>query len=361
MPCFKPIAAVQPYPGAQPLLFGPVATHGHLRPLTGRIDLPCNDCIGCFRRTSLEWACRCVHEAQMHRYNSYITLTYDDNNLPANNSLHHPHFVRFMKDVRHAIARNDENLLLERDELSTERTSKRASRIRDLTSSLATVGPDENQNRLPSLLALTRAILTPEIKFYMAGEYGEKYGRPHYHSLLFGVDFRDKTYHGKTKAGEKIYRSYTLEKLWPYGYSSIGAVTFNSAAYISRYIMKKRRGDGNTENYEILDLETGEIYIKKKEYNCMSRAEGIGKAWLEEFTPDVYHRDRVITKQGRELRPPRYYDKLYKKMDAAHLQHLKHARELEALAQKAHHTPARLAVQEEVAKAKARFQTRNFE
>lgn len=357
MPCFKPIAAVQPFPGAQPLLYGPVKTHGHLRPIHGRIDLPCNDCIGCFRRTSLEWACRCVHEAQMHRYNAYITLTYDDEHLPENNSLQHRDYVLFMKALRNQIARHNQNLLLSPPPLRGARAGGK-SKLKTILSNYL----QENINDASGAPQKAVAHLLPsEIKFYMAGEYGELYGRPHYHSLLFGVDFADKTYLGKTKAGEKIYRSYTLEKLWPYGYSSIGAVTFNSAAYISRYIMKKRRGDGNTENYEILDLETGEIYIKKKEYNCMSRAEGIGKAWLEEFKPDVYTRDRVITKTGRELRPPRYYDKLYKKMDAAHLEHLKHARELEARAQKEHHTPERLAVQETVAKAQARFQTRNFE
>lgn len=192
-------------------------------------------------------------------------------------------------------------------------------------------------------------------------ETGEKYGRPHYHALLFGVDFADKKFNRRTQAGEKIYTSETLQHLWTNGYSSVGNVTFASAAYISRYVMKKRTGDGNKQDYEILDLDTGEITRKKKEYNCMSRSEGIGKTWLNTYHSDVYTLDKVITRSGKELRPPRYYDKLYKRYDAARLEHLKHVRELEALAQKEHHTPERLAVQETVANAKARFQRRNFE
>lgn len=193
----------------------------------------------------------------------------------------------------------------------------------------------------------------------MAGEYGEKYGRPHYHALLFGVDFADKQYHGRTKAGEKIYKSPTLEKIWDKGYSSIGAVTFNSAAYIARYTTKKRNGDGLQE-YEIIDLETGEITKKKKEYSCMSRATAIGRNWLEIYKDDVYTTDTVITKTGAQHRPPRYYDKWLKKYDAALYAATKTARELEAFAQREHHTPARLAAQEAVAQAQARFQTRNF-
>lgn len=355
MPCYHPIAAVQPGPGAPLQLYGPSATHGHLRPLNGRIEIPCNKCTGCYRRNSLEWAVRCMHEKQMHLYNSYITLTYDDKYLPEHYSLQHRDFVLMMKSLRHQVARQNQNLLLSPPPLRGARAGGESALQRLLSNYLQ----DNINDATGAPQKAVAHLLPPEIRFYMAGEYGEKHGRPHYHALLFGVDFADKSYYGKTDAGEKIYRSETLEKIWKKGYSSIGQVTFNSAAYISRYIMKKRH-DENKTDYEILDLETGEIYKKKKEYNCMSRNGGIGKNWLEEYTPDVYTRDKVITKSGRELRPPRYYDKLYKRMDRAHLEHLKHVRELESLAQREHHTPARLAAQETVANAAARLQTRNF-
>jgi len=187
----------------------------------------------------------------------------------------------------------------------------------------------------------------------MCGEYGPTHGRPHFHGLLFGIDFADKHYLRTTPAGGKIYRSPTLEKLWPFGYSSVGEVTFESAAYIARYVMKKRTGDGNKNNYEILDPETGEIIIRKKEYNQMSRRSGIGKSWLEKYHADVYTTGKVIVR-GHENNPPRYYDKLYENIDALELEHVKHARFIEALAQHEHRTPDRLAVQEQVQEARTR-------
>lgn len=286
---------------------------------------------------------RCEHEIQMHRYNCYITLTLNDTH-PELVSLQHKDFVTFTKALRYQIYKHFPP--------APSGGEGEGEIPQHQLGDTATAAP---QTAVAPLL-----LTSPKIGFYMAGEYGERYGRPHYHALLFGVDFADRIYHGKTKAGERIYRSETLEKLWPHGYSSVGNATFASAAYISRYIMKKRTGDGNKHHYEILDLETGEIYNRKKEYNCMSRNPGIGKTWWDKYKTDVTTIDKVITKKGRKLRPPRYYDKQLKRYDRALHEHTKLVRQVEALAQKEHHTSERLAVQELVATDKARFQTRNL-
>lgn len=44
--------------------------------------LPCGRCIGCRLKYSKIWAARIMQEAQMHQENTFITLTYDDENLP---------------------------------------------------------------------------------------------------------------------------------------------------------------------------------------------------------------------------------------------------------------------------------------
>lgn len=216
-------------------------------PKDGYVDLPmtvpCGQCIGCRLSRSKQWAVRCMHEASFYDRNCFITLTYNDDNLPKDGSLKLSHFQNFMKRLR-----------------------------KD-----AGVG----------------------VRFYHCGEYGPKHGRPHYHAILFNFDFSDKDYLFSSQ-GEKIYRSAALEKLWPYGFSSIGDVTYESAAYVARYIMKKVVGKGAEDYYR----------GRKPEYTTMSRRPGIGKAWFTEFYEDVFPDDFVIV-NGRKQSVPRYYDSLY--------------------------------------------------
>ena len=129
-----------------------------------------------------------------------------------------------------------------------------------------------------------------KVRYFHCGEYGDENMRPHYHACLFGLDFEDK-YVWMERNGNKLYRSPTLEKIWPFGYSSIGEVNFETAAYVARYVMKKVTGEGKDrlkvkecdgelvelKHYQMLDKDTGEIIELKPEYTTMSRRPGIGK------------------------------------------------------------------------------------
>ncbi len=151
------------------------------------VNIPCGQCIGCRLDKSKQWAIRCVHEASLYDNNSFITLTYNTEHLPEDRSLEVRVFQLFMKRLRKRFG--------------------------------------------------------TKIRFYACGEYGDQNGRPHYHACLFNHDFQDKKLWKRGKDPSlDLYRSADLEKLWPYGYSSIGEVTFQSAAYVARYIMKKITG-----------------------------------------------------------------------------------------------------------------------
>lgn len=253
------------------------------------VKLPCGQCIGCRLERSRQWAVRCMHEASLYDNNCFITLTYSDEYLPRDNSLNVKHFQDFMKRLR----------------------KKYGSGIR----------------------------------YYHCGEYGEKYGRPHYHACVFNLDFPDK-YLFKDENGIKLYRSEALEKLWPFGHSSIGSVTFDSAAYVARYIMKKVTGDSSFYYYRTVDFETGEIVAERKpEYNTMSQ--GIGKNWYEEYQEDVYPRDYVVV-NGKEVRPPKYYDRLYEVEYPSDFARLKESRKLNAKKYADNNTPDRLKTREQV-------------
>lgn len=290
MACFKPLKAYQCFDKS--IVFTEVRKHDIVRSL----ELPCGQCVGCRLERSRQWAIRCMHEASLYKDNCFITLTYDEEHLPEDYSLHYDDFQRFMKRVR------------------KKYTGKK-------------------------------------IRFYMAGEYGENFGRPHFHACIFNLDFEDKYLWQKTDSGSKIYRSKILEELWPFGYSSIGEVNFQSAAYVARYIMKKVTGDMAEQHYEEVNFTTGEIIQRKPEFNKMSLKPGIGYGWYEKYKDDVYPHDYVIV-NGKKCKPPKFYDKKYADDYPYEFDQLQWDREKFAKAQVFDNTPERLLVKEEVLKAK---------
>lgn len=294
MACFKPLSAYQQVDGS--VVF--VECGDVLRALT----LPCGQCVGCRLERSRQWAVRCMHEAQMHERNSFVTLTYSDEYRPVGDSLVYRDFQLFMKRLR------------------KEKKS---------------------------------------VRFYMCGEYGEEFGRPHFHACLFGCHFEDRAYWSKSPAGEKLYRSAQLERLWPFGFASVGEVTFESAAYVARYVMKKITGQRAEEAYRVVDSETGEVVERVPEFNRMSLRPGIGARWLEKFQSDVYPGGRVVV-NGRECRAPRYYDKKFESFDAVAFEDVAYGRFLEGVARAADNTAERLAVREKVARARVGFLKRSI-
>jgi hypothetical protein len=193
----------------------------------------------------------------------------------------------------------------------------------------------------------------------MAGEYGENFGRPHWHACIFGLDFDDKKLWKRTSANSLLYRSADLELLWPFGYSSIGDVTFESAAYVARYIMKKVTGKNAAKHYEEIDPDTGEITNRIPEFTKMSLKPGIGYEWYKQYTTDVYPNDYVVIR-GKKVKPPKYYDKKYKIDNPYEFDELLYIREKSAKLHFEDNTLERLAVKEQVAKAKLQKLKRNL-
>jgi hypothetical protein len=216
--------------------------------------LPCGRCIGCRLSYSRQWAIRCVHEAQMHQNNCFVTFTFNPEELVKREnpfSLNVRDFQLFMKRLRKK---------------------------------------------------------HPTIRFFHSGEYGEKNLRPHYHALIFGYDFPDKKLFKKSK-GHNLYTSEELQKLWPYGHTFIGDCNFHTSAYTARYIIKKINGDQAKDHYWRTNPETGEMDQIEPEYATMSRRPGIGYNWFQKYKTDVYPHDYVVI-NGFKVKPPRYYDNL---------------------------------------------------
>jgi len=259
MACFRPFDAWASE--GKPMRFEEKYEGEGYRP----IKLPCGKCVGCMQVRTRDWAIRCMHEAQLYQKNCFVTLTYKDETWEP--SLNHKHFQDFMRSLR----------------------KQKGYRYFDVTT----------WSWVP--------------RFFMGGEYGEKTGRPHFHAILFGVDFHDKVKHD-----EKLFRSKTLEKLWPHGYSTIGAVTYESAAYVAKYCQKKIWDeDAARKYYSVMDIRTGEVVQVTPEFGHMSLKPGIGYAWFKKFWREVYlARDGVVLQGGKMIPPPKYYDKLMDEVDS---------------------------------------------
>jgi hypothetical protein len=222
----------------------------------------------------------------------------------------------------------------------------------------------DDQHVKPSLnkrdfqLFIKRLRKTDTLRYYMCGEYGELNQRPHFHACLFGTDFPDKTLHS-TNNGYRLYRSPRLEKLWHYGYSTIGAVTFETAAYVARYIIAKINGDLAPKHYEHLDLETGELTQRLPEYTNMSLKPGIGASWYDQYKTDVYP-DGIIIARGHSQKAPPFYDKRYKNEDREAYENLLMQREEYAKSHAADNTTERLNSQHIINLARIKLQRRKL-
>ncbi len=208
-----------------------------------------------------------------------------------------------------------------------------------------------------------------KFRFFHAGEYGDKEdegdgdvkGRPHLHACIFGLDFReDRKFLRLNKNGDRLYTSQTLNDVWGKGFDTVGDVTFQSAAYVARYIMKKRTGPLAETHYNRVNHQTGEVTSVKPEYTTMSRRPGIGKEWYQKYKRDVFPDDFVVI-NGTKMRTPNYYLKQLEQTDADAFAAIAAHRQLRAEKQAKDNTPERLAVKEVIAEAKIAILKRPIE
>lgn len=145
--------------------------------------LPCGKCIECLNTYSTEFAVRCMLEAKEHKNNCFVTLTYDDDNLPPE------------------LSKRDLQLFTKKLRFHLEK-------------------------------------LGVNIRVFQCGEYGDKKGRPHYHMMIFGWCPDDLEFLRVTEKGEIIYKSAFISSIWGKGFISVGEISFRSAKYSSKYMQK---------------------------------------------------------------------------------------------------------------------------
>lgn len=161
----------------------------------------CGKCRACRRSRSREWSVRLWHETMYHSRSSFVTLTYDEDHVPEDGMLKKTDFQKFMKRLR------------------------------------KDVDPEN------------------KVMYYATGEYGDKYGRPHYHAIMFGLGCEDEL---------------LFEENWCKGIVSVGTVTPASTRYVSNYIQKKLYGkaaasDGRVQPFSLMSQGIGKKFALENE------------------------------------------------------------------------------------------------
>lgn len=230
------------------------------------IEIPCGKCIGCRLQQSREWATRIMLEAQDHDESWFVTLTYDDEHVPE---------LEFAKDVD-----PDTGELLDSGKLLT--LCKRDLQLFNKR--------------------LRKHFTNDKIRFFACGEYGETTARPHYHSIYFGLHITDLQFFKMSKLGDKYFISDTLTRLWGKGHVLLAQVTWESAAYVARYVTKKLTGDAAKFWYDDIGLTPP--------FTVMSRRPGIASRYFDENASDLMRFDGgyISTKKGSVQFPnPKFF------------------------------------------------------
>lgn len=195
------------------------------------VIVPCGNCPNCLRRRADGWMVRLVAEEKQSDYSQFITLTYDTSNL------------RFTNSGLPTISRREHELFFKR---------------------------------------FRKANSGHKVKYFVCGEYGGKFERPHYHALLFGKGEQSSLYEGVCNS-------------WQLGEVHFGKVEKASIGYCLKYMCKPSK----------LQRLKGDDRVR--EFACMSK--GIGQDYMTEQMVK-WHKEgnRTFTVQegGKKVALPRY-------------------------------------------------------
>lgn len=296
MSCNRPLLAFQAFEkngrGKRPINFSPGSD-------THPVSLPCGQCIGCRLDRARSWAIRLHLEATQHDDACFVTLTYDEEHIPDGDSLIPQHLSDFMRKLR-------------------------------------------------------KSISPTRVRFYGVGEYGGQFDRPHYHIVLYGYNFPDRRSY-IDRGDYTIDNSLLLSTIWKKGHATVQNFALECAAYVSKYAVKKITGSDAARHYEIVDNETGEIYIREPEFARMSRRPGIGSDWLKKYYSDLYPKGYVTDGKGVKIPPPEYFNKLYEKWFPEEMEQLRDSRKQEVFERYNDANIERMEAREKIQKAKLKL------
>lgn len=231
-------------------------------------DIPCGKCQLCRVQRRYDRALRIMLEAESWpEATTFITLTFDEDHV-GSNELDHREWSQFIKDFRKKFCQAEYSK-------PKDYGTKRHKRIYSKT--------------------------FKQIKQVMCGEYGDTFGRKHFHGIIFNHSFGDMRFTGDYSAkGNPIHTSDALREVWKKGRVQIEPITFDLALYVGSYV---------TDN--LLDEDPNQGH-QKKQYGLFGR--GIGLNWIKRYWRDVLVSGQIKTLE-RDYPVPRYF---WKKIEELH-------------------------------------------
>lgn len=263
---------------------------------------PCGKCMICQMRKRKDMTVRLSHEASMHDTACFITLTYDNDNVPTTNHCALDHSAKCYSRGQHAAVLPD--CELEHQTLypiDVQLFMKRLRRHLEYVPKGCIVKDGKVYDKNGDFV---RDHVKGSLRYFAVGEYGSHTKRPHYHIIIFGWSPSDAEYL-KTIRNNPYFISPTLSKLWQFGFHSISSVSPAVAKYCARYVTKK---------YSRIDKHASYI-VPEFTFQSVKNG-GIGATWFDVFGEYACKSGKANVQVGDHVfsyAVPRYYfDRLRK-------------------------------------------------
>lgn len=197
---------------------------------------PCGKCPECLARKRSDWSFRLKEQLRVAKTAFFVTLTYSPEMLPKDKKVNKKHVQDYIKKVR-------------------------------------------RDNKL-------------RIKYFAISEYGDKFGRPHYHMIIFNVD-----------------NEFKLADKWDYGYVHIGKVTDASIHYCTKYMLKSQDKNENIppsqrkggELFSLISKGLGESYVDRaKEWHVSGLKSYVVNNGYKQALPQ-YLRNKLFNEEQKEM------------------------------------------------------------
>lgn len=213
-------------------------------------QVPCGKCVPCLERKRNDWSLRLSEEMRHCSSALFLTLTYNDENIPYNEDtgeaeLKKCHLQLFLKQLRNFLSRGITTINFFG---KSEKTAKNDVKL----------------------------------VYFAQGEYGTAKDRPHYHMILF--NFPNHSHH-------------LIEKAWNHGFVHFGEVNNATIHYATKYMITKydQSFESRQKPFALMSKGIGLGYVKRNAlYHQQNGVSSITQIGGVKYPLPRYFKDKIF-------------------------------------------------------------------